>query len=611
MQQEHCYYAQLADESPPLGGEDASRLLWLLAETFEPEKTATKSFLPDGGKGAVLEVGPRLSFATAFSSNAVSICQSCGLGQITRLECSRRFLVETSPPLPAAKLAAHAHAVHDQMTECVYETPLASFVDPTNRVAKPVTTIPVMSEGAAALERASNEMGLGFDEDDIKLYTKLFKEHLGRDPTDVECFDMGQSNSEHSRHWFFSGIIEIDGVAKASSLFKLVKKTLDAPLVAKNSIIAFHDNSSAIAGSAVHALAGSSPTAPQPFTTTSETRHPILTAETHNFPSGIAPFAGAETGTGGRIRDVHATGRGALVVAGISAYCMGALRIPGYEKNMPWEDADAPLAGNLASPLAIQIQASNGASDYGNKFGEPVICGFNRSFGMRLPNGERREWLKPIMFSAGLGQMPACLAAKGAPEKDMWVVKIGGPAYRIGLGGGAASSKADGETAGPSAADFNAVQRGDAEMENKMNRVIRACVEMGEACPIISIHDQGAGGNGNVLKEIAEPLGAKLEVRNLVSGDPTLSVLELWGAEYQENCALLLRPDSLPMFRQICARENCPASFVGQVRAPAPPRPSLDGLRLQPLLAVLRAWSDLLHIFWTGRGQWPCRAHGR
>ena len=144
----------------------------------------------------------------------------------------------------------------------------------------------------------------------------------------------------------------------------------------------------------------------------------------------------------------------------------------------------------MASPLQIQIDASNGASDYGNKFGEPVIVGFNRSFGLRCPNGERREWIKPIMFSAGLGQIAAGHVKKFDPEVGMWAVKLGGPAYRIGLGGGAASSKAGGEGKGKAALDFNAVQRGDAEMENKMNRVIRACVELGDKNPIVSIHDQ-------------------------------------------------------------------------------------------------------------------------
>ncbi len=300
------------------------------------------------------------------------------------------------------------------------------------------------------------------------------------------------------------------------------------------------------------------------FSLVDDTYHLILTAETHNFPCGVAPFPGAETGTGGRIRDVHATGRGALVVAGISAYCMGNLHLEGYE--LPWEE-EAEYPANLAPPRQIQIEASNGASDYGNKFGEPVVCGFNRTFGMRLPNGERREWLKPIMFSAGLGQMRAADADKGSAAPGLWVCKVGGPAYRIGVGGGAASSKAGGEgaDAGAAALDFNAVQRGDAEMENKMNRVIRACVELGDDNPIVSIHDQGAGGNGNVLKEICEPLGAELQVRNIACGDKTLSVLELWGAEYQENCALLVTEQGKATFDAICAREHCSVSWLGQV----------------------------------------------
>jgi len=169
------------------------------------------------------------------------------------------------------------------------------------------------------------------------------------------------------------------------------------------------------------------------------------------------------------------------------------------------------------------------------------------------------------MFSAGLGQIAARHVTKFAPEVGMWAVKLGGPAYRIGLGGGAASSKAGGEGKGAAALDFNAVQRGDAEMENKMNRVIRACVELGDANPIVSIHDQGAGGNGNVLKEIVDPLGGRFEIRAVHSGDATLSVLELWGAEYQENCALLLRPESRQLFEAICEREQSPASFVGRV----------------------------------------------
>jgi phosphoribosylformylglycinamidine synthase len=321
---------------------------------------------------------------------------------------------------------------------------------------------------------------------------------------------MGQSNSEHSRHWFFSGKMVIDGEEKEKTLFQLVKETLpkDKP---NNSVIAFHDNSSAIRGYECDALHPSSFGKGGKVTVEKQTLHPILTAETHNFPSGVAPFPGAETGTGGRLRDVMATGRGAYCVAGVSSYCVGNLQIPGYE--LPWEDKTFKYPSNLASPLNIEIHASDGASDYGNKFGEPVIHGFTRSFGMRLPSGERFEWVKPIMFSAGVGQLDGRHTEKGEPQKGMLVVKVGGPAYRIGIGGGAASSRV--QSSENAALDFDAVQRGDAEMENRMNRLMRACCDLGDKNPIISVHDQGAGGNGNVLKEIVEPAGASYDIRKV------------------------------------------------------------------------------------------------
>ena len=349
---------------------------------------------------------------------------------------------------------------------------------------------------------------------------------------------MAQSNSEHSRHWFFKGRMVIDGQELPRSLIDLVQEPLRAN--PNNSTIAFNDNSSAIKGYRIQTLLPSRPGEPSALLPSEADYDIIFTAETHNFPSGIAPFPGAETGTGGRIRDGHATGRGSLVVAGTAAYCVGNLLIPGYR--LPWERSQFRYPDNLASPLRIEIEASDGASDYGNKFGEPVIQGFTRSFGLRLPDGERREWIKPIMFSGGIGQIDSRQTLKEKPEVGMWVVKIGGPAYRIGLGGGAASSMVQGENV--SELDFNAVQRGDAEMEQKANRVIRACVELGDRNPIVSIHDQGAGGNCNVLKEIVEPEGARIEVRDIPVGDETLSVLEIWVAEYQEQDALLLKPET-------------------------------------------------------------------
>merc|ERR1719316_1024828 len=217
----------------------------------------------------------------------------------------------------------------------------------------------------------------------------------------------------------------------------------------------------------------------------------------------------------------------------------------------------------MASPLQILIDASNGASDYGNKFGEPMILGYARSFGQRLPNGERSEWVKPIMLSGGLGQMENQHMEKCEPKKGQLVVKLGGPAYRIGVGGGAASSMVAGDNAAE--LDFNAVQRGDAEMQQKVNRVVRACVELGDKNPILSIHDQGAGGSGNVLKEIAEPAGAEIDLRKMLVGDPSMSVLELWTAEYQENDCMLMKPEHEALFDSICKREHAPFAVVGRV----------------------------------------------
>ena len=220
----------------------------------------------------------------------------------------------------------------------------------------------------------------------------------------------------------------------------------------------------------------------------------------------------------------------------------------------PHEDEEFKYPSNLAEPLQILVDASNGASDYGNKFGEPLIAGYCRSFGQRLKNGERREWIKPIMFSGGFGQIDHTNLEKQEGDIGMLVVKIGGPAYRIGMGGGAASSKAGGEDEANADLDFNAVQRGDAEMSNKLNRVVKACVELEGGNPILSIHDQGAGGNCNVCKELIYPKGGTLDIRAVKLGDTTLSVLEIWGAEYQENSAMLIAPESLPVIEKICAR---------------------------------------------------------
>lgn len=553
LHSEACFNILLSE---PLDSREEEILFWLLSETFAPQGFGARSFL-DSSQGVVLEVGPRLNFTTAWSTNAVAICHACGVEKVLRMERSRRYLLAGVSALGPDEEKAFLSLVHDRMTETHYRHPLESFE--SGLVPAPVFEVPVLEEGRAALERMNREMGLAFDEWDLDYYTRLFRERMGRNPTSVELFDIAQSNSEHSRHWFFKGKLVIDGHQVRETLMDIVRRPLEAH--PNNSILAFRDNSSAIRGFPITTLLPQRPGEPSPLGQTSVLYHILFTAETHNFPCGVAPFPGAETGTGGRIRDTHATGRGSLVVAGTAAYCVGNLRIPGYP--LPWEDPDFLYPANLASPLEIEIQASNGASDYGNKFGEPVIQGFTRSFGLRLANGERREWVKPIMFSGGIGFLDARHVEKGAPEPGMWVVKVGGPAYRIGMGGGAASSMIQGEN--PEELDFHAVQRGDAEMEQKLNRVIRACVEMGDRNPIVSIHDQGAGGNCNVLKELVAPAGARIEVRAIPVGDETLSVLEIWGAEYQEQDALLLRPEHRELFEGLCRREKVPVAFVGRV----------------------------------------------
>ncbi|MEC4676637.1 MAG: phosphoribosylformylglycinamidine synthase, partial [Nitrospirota bacterium] len=551
IQTEFCFYIE-AEE--PLLPEEADILRWLLSETFEPGNFSSVSFLT---QGVYIETGPRLNFTTAWSTNAVAVCHACGLKKIKRIERSKRYGMESSSGLDIELLEKFMDGLYDRMTECIYPEQLKTFE--TGIKPEPVFHVPLIEEGRAALEKLNAGMGLGLDDWDIDYYYNLFVTELGRNPTNVECFDLSQSNSEHSRHWFFRGKLLIDGREMPENLMAVIRHTLERN--PNNSIIAFRDNSSAICGYDVRTIMPENPGRPSRFEAASVKLHITFTAETHNFPSGVAPFPGAETGTGGRIRDVQAVGKGGLVIAGTSAYCVGNLGIPGYP--LPWEDRSFTYPPNLAAPLAIEIEASNGASDYGNKFGEPVIQGFTRSFGLRLPDGERREWIKPIMFTGGIGQMDSRHTEKESPGKGMLVTKVGGPAYRIGMGGGAASSMIQGTNVAE--LDFNAVQRGDAEMEQKMNRVIRACVEMGADNPIISIHDQGAGGNCNVVKEIIYPAGARIEIRKIQTGDDTLSVLEIWGAEYQEQNALLIHPDRADEFLGFCKREKVPCAFIGRI----------------------------------------------
>ncbi|XP_049852782.1 uncharacterized protein LOC126334343, partial [Schistocerca gregaria] len=415
-----------------------------------------------------------------------------------------------------------------------------------------------MEEGEEAVRRVGEELGLWFDRWDMEYYRRLFCEELRRNPTTVELFDLSQSNSEHARHWFFKGVLRIGGEEMGRSLMELVSETLERNRT--NSLVAYSDNASVVRGFRTVVCEPSEGGRASRVEERSAEYDVTFTAETHNFPTGVAPYPGAETGVGGRIRDGHAVGRGSVVVGGTAGYAVGQLRVPGYE--LEWEEGGWGYPGNVASPLEVLIGASNGASDYANRFGEPLIAGYARAFGA-VARGERREYVKPIMFSGGLGQIERGALRKGEVRSGMLVVKIGGPAYRIGIGGGAASSQVHGENR--EELDFNAVQRGDAEMEQRVDRVVRACARMGRRNPIVSIHDQGSGGNANVLKELVGALGARIEVDRFPLGDETLSTLEIWCAEYQENDAVLIEPESEELFASICERERCPYACVGRV----------------------------------------------
>lgn len=539
---EYCFNIQTTSA---LEKSDNEVIKWLLSETFEPHDFGQFPFINDQ---RVVEIGPRLNFATAWNTNALSIFRFCGLDKIVRIERSRRYLVPADIDINSFILK---HC--DRMTECVYRESLGSF--DTGIFPEAVYTIPLKEEGPEALTKIP---GISMDEFDRQMYYNYFVGKCGRNPTIVEIMDLNNANSEHSRHGYFRGLQIIDGKKMPLTLMELVKSTLKA---GSNSMLAFCDNSSVIDGYKILTILPRNPGRCSDYVSKEVLLDILFTAETHNFPSGVAPTPGAETGTGGRIRDVQATGRGGLMIAGTAGYCVGNLLIPGYE--MSWENKNFVYPGNLASPLQIELEVSNGASDYGNKIGEPVIQGFTRSVGLRLPNGERREWLKPIMFTGGIGQINKCHLKKNEAEKGMYIVQIGGPAYRIGFGGGAASSMLQGEN--KAELDFNAVQRGDAEMEQKMNRVVRACVEMGENNPIVSLHDQGAGGPANVQKELVERAGGRIDLRKINSGDPTLSALEIWVCEYQERNGLLISPDRLDEFKKICELEKVSCEVLGEV----------------------------------------------
>lgn len=481
----------------------------------------------------IFEVGPKLNYSTAWGTNALNIFNKIGNNNIAKIEHSIRSLKPFE---------------YDSMTMDEYYSQPNSF---NNENSSNNDQVSITIETKNIFEYSQQE-NLGFDEEDVKYYEHLFYNILKRDPTNVELYDLAQSNSEHSRHWIFNGnmILEkLDGNKEIvkKSLFQTVKNTLDKT----NSIIAFSDNSSAIKGFNVSTLLVND-LVENVYNIHSLVSHLTLTAETHNFPTGIAPFEGAATGIGGRIRDNVAIGKGGSLIASVAGYCVGEI----FPSNKEKENYD------LHTPKYILTEASNGASDYGNKIGEPIILGFTRSFGLDVFD-ERVEYIKPIMFTAGIGQMYDINKTKSLPESNNVIMRIGGPAYRIGVNGSSASSK--NQSSDSYEIDYSAVQRSDPEMENKMNRVLHKCISLLKNNPIKTIHDQGAGGMGNVTKEIISPLGGFVDLNRVSSGDDSLNAVELWVGEYQEQVTILVNDSDVDLLKSIGKKENVSVVDVGIV----------------------------------------------
>lgn len=544
---EHCFNIETVQE---LTSDELNILKQILANGFVVQSISEHPLISLTDE-IIVELGPRMNFATPESSNLVAICHACGLNKVTRIEKSRRDFL--SSETDRSQFVADNS---DRMTECEYVEPLCTY--DSGIVPDPVWTIPMIEKGPDAL---LDVPGLPFDDHDRKRYYDYFVGKEGRNPTCVEIYDLANADSDHSRHHAFLGKIIIDGEEMPETLMDIVRSTWEANPI--NSVIAFHDNASAISGFDCWTLIPENPGQATGFTRQKTTYHILFTAETHNFPSGVAPYPGAETGIGGWLRDAVNAGRGSMVLHALAGYCVGRLCIPGYP--LPWEEefSDFAYPTNLASGLKIGIRASDGVSDYANCFGVPTKGGFFRSFGSRLPSGERVEFIKPIVYIGGGGIIDARHTEKGEAVKGLKIVQIGGPAYNVGFGGGAASSMHQGEN--EEKLDFNAVQRGDPEMERKAYEVIRACVAMGDKNPIVSAHDQGAGGPGNVLKEIVGKSGGKVHIRRINLGDPTLSVLQIWVAEYQERFAFLIHENRIEEFQAICDRENVNCEVLDEV----------------------------------------------
>ena len=511
--------------------------------------------------GETFWVVPRLGTLSPWSSKATEIARHAGLPGVQRLERGIAWSFDGALEDAVAPMGL----VHDRMTESVLAVPPGDEAAQAARLfvqdaPRAVTSVPMLEEGRAALERADTELGLALSPDEIDYLVAAFR-GLGRDPNDVELMMFAQANSEHCRHKIFNAEMVIDGVPQGDSLFRMIRRSTEAS--PSGVLSAYKDNASVFEGSVAGRFFPDPDTAV--YAAHQEPIHVLCKVETHNHPTAIAPFAGAATGGGGEIRDEGATGRGAKPKAGLVGFSVSNLRIPGAER--PWEAHDVGRPARIASPLSIMLEGPLGSAAFHNEFGRPALCGYFRTFELDVPapggRTETRGYHKPIMIAGGLGNVRAEHVQKSEIPAGAALVVLGGPAMRIGLGGGAASSVAAGTSS--ENLDFASVQRDNPEMQRRAQEVIDRCWAMGDETPIISIHDVGAGGLSNALPELVHEWhrGARFELRDIPNDEPGMSPLELWCNEAQERYVLAVDPAKLPVFEALCARERAVFAVIG------------------------------------------------
>jgi phosphoribosylformylglycinamidine synthase len=501
---------------------DIKKLVWLFDKAEPLSKKNIDAFL----------VGPRREMITPWSTNAVEITQNMGIEGISRIE---EFTI-----------VPDKNAGYDQMLQRIY-----------NGIGQDIFTINKKPESIVSVDDVAfynQQEGLALSQQEIE-YLNQVSDKLGRKLTDSEVFGFSQVNSEHCRHKIFNGTFIIDGVAKESTLFNLIRKTSQ---VNPNKLVsAYKDNVAFSEGPVIEQFAPKSGDKPDYFSVKNIETVISLKAETHNFPTTVEPFNGAATGTGGEIRDRLGGGKASLPIAGTAVYMTS---YPRTDEDREWENVLPPRKWLYQTPAQILIKASNGASDFGNKFGQPLICGSLLTF-EHEENRKKFAYDKVIMMAGGVGFANKRDALKGIPEAGEKVVVLGGDNYRIGMGGGAVSSVATGEYT--SGIELNAVQRANPEMQKRASNVIRTLSES-DNNPLVSIHDHGAGGHLNCLSELVETTGGKIDMSQLPIGDPTLSAKEIIGNESQERMGLLLKKGDIDRVRKIAERERSPMYVVGE-----------------------------------------------